>query len=165
MSTLTGQQISSTYQGLLKLSNSTTGITNSLEAIEDGLGNNTGARIATNLFAAPNILGSYTAKLKPDYCGVGISGAGVYNPGAGAQSNMIYNVFYDTGIHDYSAVTVNVTTITSTSDVVNLYFYDLQFVDTYGFYPNNLIMSGITLPVSATGLQSVTLPSTLSFSG
>jgi len=163
--TLTGQQINNTYDGLLKLSDSTTGITSSLQAVEDGLGNNTGTRIATNLLTAPNLITSYIANIKPDFMGNGAGSTGSFNPGANSQSNMVMWYFYDTGVHDYSAVTVNIDTITSTSDVVNLYFYDLQYVDQYGFYPKDLIMSGISLPVSSTGLQSVATPSTLSFSG
>lgn len=44
MSNLTGQQIQNTYEGLLNLEDSTTGITSNLQAIQDGLGNNTGDR-------------------------------------------------------------------------------------------------------------------------
>ena len=47
MSALTGNQIKDTYQGLLKLADSTTGITSSFQAVQDGLGNDTGLRIAT----------------------------------------------------------------------------------------------------------------------
>lgn len=165
MGTLTGQQINNTYDGLLKLSDSTTGITSSLQAVEDGLGNNTGTRIATNLLTAPNVITTYNANIKPDFMGNGASAAGAYNPGSGSQANMVMWYFYDTGVHDYSAVTVYINTITSSSDVVNLYFYDLQYVNQYGFYPKDLIMSGMSLPVSSTGFQSVATPSTLSFSG
>lgn len=48
MGTLTGQQINNTYDGLLKLSDSTTGITSTFQAIEDGLGNNTGGGFSNN---------------------------------------------------------------------------------------------------------------------
>ena len=48
MSTLTGQQINQTYKGLLKLDDSSTGITQNLQAIQDGLGNNTGLQIKQN---------------------------------------------------------------------------------------------------------------------
>jgi hypothetical protein len=45
MSNLTGQAIQNTYDGLLNLQDSTTGITSSYQNIQDGLGNNTGAQI------------------------------------------------------------------------------------------------------------------------
>lgn len=165
MSTLSGQSISNTYDGLLKLSDSTTGITSTLQAIEDGLGNNTGARIATNLFTAPNVVGMNLNDLKPDSLGIGYIAAGSYAPGAGSQGQVIFGYFYDTGVHSYSSITVNVTAPTSTSDVVELFFYNLQFVKDYGVFPRNQIMSGITLPSTSTGIQTVNLPSTLSFSG
>lgn len=165
MATLTGQQINNTYDGLLKLSNSTTGITNSLQAIEDGLGNDTGSKIATNLFTAPNQIAFYQNQQKQQFYGLGATSAAGALPGATSQNNLIYTYFYDNGVHSYSAITVNVSTITSTADNVELLFYDLQFVDDYGQMPNNLIMSGITLPVSSLGFQTITLPSTLSFSG
>jgi hypothetical protein len=60
---------------------------------------------------------------------------------------------------------MNITTQTSTTDSLELLFYDLQFVDQYGVFPRNQIMSGITIPTTPTGIQTVTLPSTLSFSG
>jgi hypothetical protein len=165
MSTLSGQSISNTYDGLLKLSDSTTGITSTLQAIEDGLGNNTGARIATNQFTAPNVYGMYTNNYKPDAMGTGVLPTGTYTPGAGSQGQLIFGYFYDTGVHSYSSVTVNVTTQTTTTDALELLFYDLQFVKDYGAFPRAQIMSGITLDTSPTGLRTTTLPSTLSFSG
>jgi hypothetical protein len=60
MSNLTGQQINQTYPGLLNLETSTTGITENLQAIQDGLGNNTGLRIATNQLEVPNIQSFYS---------------------------------------------------------------------------------------------------------
>jgi predicted carbohydrate-binding protein with CBM5 and CBM33 domain len=60
---------------------------------------------------------------------------------------------------------MNVTTITSTSDTVEILFYDLQQVSQYGLYPRNQVMSGITIPTGTSGYTTVTLPSTLSFSG
>jgi hypothetical protein len=163
MGTLTGQQINNTYDGLLKLSDSTTGITSTLQAIEDGLGNNTGARIATNLFTAPNVMGMYQQTTKPDFMGIGYA-AGSVNLGAGAQTNMVFGYFYDPGVHDYSAITINVTTGTA-ADTLNWYFYDLQFVTAYGYFPRNLIMSGITPNVTSIAQVTTALPSTLSFSG
>jgi len=164
MSTLTGQQIKDTYEGLLKLDDSTTGITSTYQQIQDGLGNNTNTRISSVGIQSPTLVGMNINTLAPDALGTGAS-AGALTPGAGSQSNLLFSYFYDTGVYSYSSITVNVTTITSTSDVVELLFYDLQQVNQYGLFPRNQILSGITLPASATGYQTITLPSTLSFSG
>jgi hypothetical protein len=165
MGTLSGQSIQNTYDGLLKLSDSTTGITSTLQAIEDGLGNNTGARIATNLFTAPNVYGMYNLNNKPDSMGTGVLPTGTYTPGAGSQSNLIFGYFYDPGVYAYSSITTNVTTQTTTTDSLEMLFYDLQSVSQYGAFPRNQIMSGITIDTTPTGLRTNTLPSTLSFSG
>lgn len=165
MSTLTGQQIKDTYDGLLKLADSTNGITPNLQAVQDGLGNNTGSRIATNYFTAPNVV-NLNANLVPDMMGCGFN-AGVGGAlSAGVQNKLLYNIFYDSGTYAYSAVSYNLGTSTSTSDVVDMYFYSLQLVPGYGVAPKNLLMSGITLTsTGTTGVKTTTLPSTLSFSG
>jgi hypothetical protein len=165
MSNLTGQQIQNTYEGLLNLQDSTTGITSNLQAIQDGLGNNTGMRIGTNLFAHPQVF-TFNANLIPDYMGngFGLSGGGNANS-TNSQNRLQYNIFYDTGVYSYSAMTYAVATATTIGDVVNYYFYSLQFVPNYGIAPKDLIMSGITLTSNSTGVKTTTLPSTLSFSG
>lgn len=89
-------------------------------------------------------------------------------PVANSQNRLLYNIFYDTGVHSYSAITYNLNTLSSTSDVVSFYIYSLQLVPGYGVAPKDLLMSGITLESrapSTTGLKTTTLPSTLSFSG
>ena len=165
MSNLTGQQIRNTYDGLLNLEDSTTGITSNLQAIQDGLGNNTGARIATNFFTAPNVM-SMNMNLLPDFGGTGANTGVGTAMAANTQNRLQYNIFYDNGISSYSAITYNLGTLTSTSDVVNGYFYSLQLVPGYGIAPKDLIMSGITLQsAGSTGYKTTALPSTLSFSG
>jgi hypothetical protein len=166
MSTLSGQPISSTYDGLLKLSDSTTGITSTFQAIEDGLGNDTGSRISTQGITSPNI-GNVQTNLVPDFMGNGAAAA-ASAPVANSHNRLIYNMFYDTGVHSYSAITYNLNTLSSTSDDVNFYIYSLQLVPGYGVAPKDLIMSGITLESrspSTTGVKKTLLPSTLSFSG
>jgi hypothetical protein len=166
MSTLTGQQIKDTYDGLLKLADSTAGITSSYQQIQDGLGNNTNTRISTLGIQSPTLVGMNN--LKPDYAGSGIgAGAGVANQ-ALTQNRVIYLAFYDPGVYSYSAVSYNLGTLSSTSDVVSMAFYTLQQVPNIGIAPANLIMSGITLDSFApatTGIKTTILPSTLSFSG
>jgi hypothetical protein len=165
MSNLTGQQIQNTYEGLLNLQDSTNGITSTLQPIQDGLGNNTGARIATNFFTAPNVM-SMNMNLLPDFGGTGVSTGIPTAMAANSQNRLQYNIFYDNGISSYSAITYNLGTLTSTSDVVNGYFYSLQLVPGYGIAPKDLIMSGITLQsAGSTGYKTTALPSTLSFSG
>lgn len=166
MGTLTGQQINNTYDGLLKLADSTTGITSSFQAIEDGLGNNTGSRISTQGITSPNIANIQTT-LVPDFAGNGF-GTTANAAQANTQNRLIYGMFYDTGVHSYSAITYNLNTLSSFSDVVSFYFYSLQIVPLAGVAPKDLIMSGITLESSApstTGIKTTSLPSTLSFSG
>jgi hypothetical protein len=97
MSNLTGQQIQNTYEGLLNLEDSTTGITSNLQAIQDGLGNNTGARIATNFFTAPNVV-NLNMNLIPDYMGCGASAGVGTAHSANSQNRLQYNIFYDTVI-------------------------------------------------------------------
>jgi len=164
MSNLTGQQIRNTYDGLLNLQDSTTGITSTYQQIQDGLGNNTNTRISTQGIISPNIVG--LNNLKPDFGGIGFTaGAGLANV-ALTQNRTLYTIFYDGGVNSYSAMTYQLGTLTSTSDVVTAAIYSLQLVPTIGVAPKDLILSGITLTsTGSTGIKTTTLPSTLSFSG
>jgi hypothetical protein len=161
MSNLTGQQIKDTYDGLLNLANSTTGITSTPQQIQDGLGNNTGTRIATNWLTNPMVFGM--SELKGDYYGLGFTTAGV-TPVGSTQNVMIASLFYDSGSYDYSAITYNVISATSTSDVATIGFYTAQMVDGVGLAPSVLVQSGTTLISNSTGVKTTTLPSALSFS-
>jgi hypothetical protein len=164
MSTLTGQQIKDTYDGLLNLQDSTTGITSTYQQIQDGLGNNTNTRISTTGILSPNIVNMNN--LKPDYCGNGFN-TGVGTPNTAlSQNKVLYLPFYDTGNYSFSAISYSIGTLTSTSDVVSLAFYTAQQVPLVGIAPKDLIMSGITLEsATSTGVKTTNLPSTLSFSG
>ena len=162
MSTLTGQQINLTYPGLLNLETSTTGITSNPQQIQDGLGNNTGIKIATNYLTAPNVLG--IQDYKADYYGLGFT-ASANPPVAASQNIIIGQPFYDNGSYDYSAITYNIISATTSSDVLTCGFYSSQYVDGVGLAPSVLIQSGITLTTNSTGVKTTTLPSTLSFSG
>lgn len=164
MSTLTGQAIKDTYDGLLKLDDSTNGITSSYQQIQDGLGNNTNTRISTSGILSPNL--PSLNNVKPDFGGIGFAtGAGTANI-AQTQNRTLYTIFYDPGINSYSAMTYQLGTLTSTSDVVTSAIYSLQIVSGIGIAPKDLIMSGITMvSAGSTGVKTTTLPSTLSFSG
>jgi hypothetical protein len=162
MSNLTGQAIQNTYPGLLNLATATTGVTSTPQQIQDGLGNNTGTKIATNWLTNPMVLG--LQEFKGDYYGLGFSNTAVA-PVASSQNVIIAVPFYDSGSYDYSAITYNVLTATSSSDVVTVGFYTTQFVDGVGLAPSVLIQSGITISSAAPlGVKTTTLPSTLSFS-
>lgn len=165
MSTLTGQQIKDTYDGLLKLEDSTTGITSNYQQIQDGLGNSTGSRISSSGILSNTIPALTNQLLKADYYGLGMSATGSA-PVVNMQNKTLYTLFYDAGIYDYSAITYNLNTLTSTSDVVTMAFYTPQIVPNFGMAPKDLIMSGMTLlSTGSTGVKTLTLPSTLSFSG
>ena len=62
MSALTGNNVKDTYQGLLKLANSATGITSNLQYVQDGLGNNTPLQMSQTEI---NISGSLTVNGSP----------------------------------------------------------------------------------------------------
>jgi hypothetical protein len=162
MSTLTGQAIKDTYDGLLKLADSTNPITSTPQQIQDGLGNNTNTRISTLGIISPNVMNINS--LKPDYGGVGFTAAAGANVAA-IQNRTLYYPFFDSGFNSYSAITYNSLNATTTNDVVSAAFYSMQLVQGIGFAPKDLIQSGITMVVNSTGIKTTTLPSTLSFSG
>ena len=163
MGTLSGQSISDTYDGLLKLEDSTTGITSTYQQIQDGLGNDTNTKISTQGILSPTIP-TIISGLKPDFCGVGFLNNSVTNI-AGIQNKTLNFPFYDAGFLSYSAISYSTSVATTIGDVVSVAFYSLQLVPTIGYAPKDLIVSGITLTVNSTGFKTTTLPSTLSFSG
>jgi len=62
MSSLFGNNISQTYQGLIKLADSTTGVTSTTQSLQDGLGNNIPIQVSNNTV---NISGSLTVNGSP----------------------------------------------------------------------------------------------------
>lgn len=167
MSNLTGQQIKDTYYGLLNLQTATTGVTTTPQQIQDGLGNNTGVAIAQNFLTAPNVFPmNQTTTFVPDFMGPGFASAAL-TPQANQQNRLHAFLFYDSGKYAYSAISYNIVSATSTSDVVEVAFYNTQYRDGEGIIPFQLIMSGITLSASPGGsfFVQTNLPSTLSFSG
>jgi hypothetical protein len=163
MSNLTGQQINQTYDGLLNLQDSTTGITSSFQAIQDGLGNNTGLRIKQNGLFGGGVL-SYN-QLQPQFMGSGYQLTNAVQYGAGTQNTIIATPFYDSGIYSYSAITTYTATITSTSDTVEYAIYSAQIINPFGLYPYEQIVSGITASTTSTGAKTFVLPSNISMSG
>jgi hypothetical protein len=161
MSTLTSQQINDSYQGLLKLADSTTGITSSLQTIQDGLGNDLPIKIKNNQIQSQNLFSFdyYT----PDYEGVGFSTSASAFP-ALSQNVLIAQSFYNSGINSFSGMTYRLSTGGTTSDTVEVAFYTTQFIPGLGLQPKDLVMSGISLDTTTAGTKSTALPSTLSFS-
>lgn len=163
MSALTGNQIKDTYQGLLKLADSSTGITNSLQAVQDGLGNDTGLRIATNQLETENMI-SYIS-LKGKYYGPGFTTTAPQQLAAGTQNIILAMPFYDNGNYDYSAMTINVITATTSSDTCEAAIYTSQLINPNGLYPHAPIVSGLTINTTPVGTQTITFPSNISMSG
>lgn len=163
MSALTGNQIKNSYQGLLKLADSSTGITQNLQAIQDGLGGNTGLRLAINQLEAPNIP-SYVP-LKGQYYGAGYAVIAPQANAAGTQNIILAIPFYDPGQYEYSAMTYNVVSATTSSDTVEAALYTSQLANPYGLCPYEPVISGLTIDVATSGIKTLTFPSNISFSG
>jgi len=163
MATLTGQQINQTYDGLLKLEDSTTGITNSFQSIQDGLGNNTGLRIKQNGLFGGGVM-SYN-QLQPQYTGNGYLATSAAQYNAGMQNTIIATPFYDSGLYSYSAITTYTGQITTTSDTLEYAIYSSQMINPFGLYPYEPIVSGMTASTTSTGAKTFIFPSNVSMSG
>jgi len=164
MSNLTGQQINQTYQGLLKLADSSTGVTSTFQSIEDGLGNNTGLKISTSGLTGPNLFNLPKVSIRK--VGAGIANTTTFAYGTGEYDSIHCVPFYDFGVNSFSSITYGLSAVTSTSDVVQIAFYNTQFYDNNGLIPYQLIATGGTITTTgSTGLKITTLPSSLSFSG
>lgn len=162
MSQLTNLQINQSYQGLLNLADSTSGITPTFQTIQDGLGNDIPARVSNSRFVSNNFV-SYV-NFTPDYMGNGLTTTSSA-PIAGSQSGIITTLFYDSGVFEYSALTTSVITATSTSDIASFGFYTAQWVNGYGLSPAELIFSGTSLDVASTGFKTFTFGTNQTFSG
>lgn len=166
MSTLSGQTINSTYQGLLKLDDSTTGITSSYQQIQDGLGNNTDVLIKQGGIKTLTQMGQENT-ISGEYFGVGI-GTTSTTPGVALYAlpdRYSFIPFYDNGFYSYSAITVFVSaTNGGTSEIHQFALYDTQWVSPLGIMPNNKIGDTIAPNFSTTaGFQTFTFSSPVSF--
>jgi hypothetical protein len=161
MANLSGQTIQSTYPGLLNLNTATTGVTTTVQPITDGLGNNTGALINQGQLFGAGILNINSYNLKNEYYGNGISAVATV-PINIQNAGFVSQIFYDAGVADYSAFTMNILTATTTSDILQWAFYTPQVVTGKGLAPKDLILSGIVDP-STIGIK--TSATTFSFSG
>jgi hypothetical protein len=162
MSQLTNQQINNTYQGLIKLADSTTGVTSSLQSIQDGLGNDLPMKVSNNTFISNTGFGIPLYGIG-DYYGQGfLSSAG--SPLAGVQNLLVAQAFYDRGDLSYSAISYNLITATTTTDIVNISFYNSQWIDGVGLAPYQVVASGYTWSTTTTGIKTDTFGTDLSFS-
>jgi hypothetical protein len=165
MASLSGNTIQDTYDGLLKLNDSTQGISSSFESITDGLGNDTGTKIKENGFWSRTQL--YQTDYKFPYYGMGIGagnstgGASVY--GSPSEPRKQFQYFYDNGLYSYSAFSYNVATITSSNDIVEWAFYSAQYVDNIGIVPYQKLAGEFSLDLTSTGQKTITFVNPLKF--
>jgi hypothetical protein len=161
MSDLSNLNINQSYQGLLNLSDSTTGITTTPQQIQDGLGNDTGIKIGTDRLEGGNLFNIYTPSVIPQYFGNGFTTSASV-PGA-VQNQIVANTFYDNGEYSYSAISVNCTTLEAGTSV-DITFYNSQMLDTYGYVPYQKLVAEVNIATTSTGLKTATFATPLSFS-
>jgi len=161
MANLSGQTIQSTYPGLLNLNTATTGVTTTPQAITDGLGNNTGSLIGQGQLFGGGILTLNSYNIRNEFYGNGMSAAATV-PINIQNAGFVSQLFFDAGVADYSAFTMNILTATTTGDILQWAFYTPQVVTGRGMAPKDLILSGIVDP-STIGIK--TSATTFSFSG
>jgi hypothetical protein len=157
MATLSGNTIQSTYQGLLKLNNSTSGITSSFQDITDGLGNPTGMQLKEDNLLTPNHLFQPSYKFK--YYGPGWGGTN-YTPSTTSVADIFrtqFSYYYDPGLHSYSGMSVYLNTSSGVNDEYYKFaIYDTQFDPEIGILPYNRLTDVIFLDVSgSTGVQYI----------
>jgi hypothetical protein len=164
MANLTNQRIKDTYYGLLNLETATTGITQSFQQIQDGLGNNTGLSIRQNQLQGGGLFSS--SYLVPQFMGNTIQLAAGNQYAAGTQNIIMATAFYDLGAFSYSAMSFYLATATSTSDTCEAAIYSGQYVNNSGIHPKDVIISGLTIATTGSvGLRTITFPSNISMSG
>ena len=164
MSSLTNTQINNTYPSLLKLSNSTTGITSTTQSVEDGLGGDTGLKIKQNYIGGSSLLPF--KKQDTQYTmgyGIGTASSGVGTAFPAGSHNLTFGQFYyDRGNITYSAFTYAIGTVSSTSDVIEMGLYTTEY-SAYGLVPKDQIgtwtLSGSD--VTTTGMIKKVLPSNI----
>jgi len=161
MANLAPLPINTSYPGVLNLETATTGITQSIQALQDGLGNNTGVKIAEDRFEGSNIFNVYRPAAAK-YYGSGIGTT--TTPPAASQNVLISSYFYDNGLYSYSAFTMNCLTL-GAGESVDVAFYNAQYNDTYGYIPYQKLSNTINISAASTGFKTGTFSSPLSFSG
>jgi hypothetical protein len=167
MATLSGNTIQSTYQGLLKLADSTTGITSTLQTLQDGLGNDVGG-VEVNDVTFKTTSNYHQPFFKMTYAGQGI-GSTTYIPqtqqfAAITRTTTCYA--YDMGVNSYSAFTYSVGTQGLGTEVYNFAFYDAKLHPTFGLVPNNRLTDVYNIPSNdPIGFYTIPFSSPLTFPG
>lgn len=161
MSDLSNLNINQSFQGILNLSDSTTGITTTPQQIQDGLGNDTGIKIGTDRLEGGNLFNIYTPSVIPQYFGNGFTSSPA-TPGA-VQNQIVANTFYDNGEYSYSAISVNCATLEAGTSV-DITFYNSQMLETYGYVPYQKLVAEVNIPTTSTGIKTATFATPLSFS-
>lgn len=163
MSSLTSTQINNTYPSLLKLSTSTTGITSTLQSVEDGLGGDTGLKIKQDYIGGSSLVPFPKQDKTTMVYGIGLAASGAGTAFNSGSHNLLYSMFfYDRGNISYSAISYSIGTVSTTSDVVEMGIYNSQ-VTASGLQPKDLLVSW-TLSgseVTTLSLAKKTLPSNL----
>jgi hypothetical protein len=150
MSSLTNQQVNQSYQGLIKLADSSTGITSSVQAVQDGLGNNTGLLIGTDYLGGSSLVPVYPTQRQKGGAGIATGAGTAMNAGSHGLVQSV--LFYDKGNISYSSITFAIGTISSTQDTYEFAIYDGQVCPTAGFQPK----IRLTAPLSATSADTTT---------
>lgn len=162
MADLSNQPINTSYPGLLTLETATTGITQNLQSLQDGLGNNTGFQIAEDRLEGGNLFNIYKPAGIPQYFGNGFSSSAA-NPGAAGNQIGTFT-FYDNGEYSYSAISVNCATLEAGTSV-DIAFYNTQLLDTYGYVPYQKLTTEVNFITTSTGIKTATFSTPLTFSG
>jgi hypothetical protein len=164
MSSLSNQQINQSYQGLIKLENSTSGITQNLQSVQDGLGNDTGVRMGLNFFESPSQL--TFQPLPRSHGGIGVTDFGV--GGTNTNVNKLHgHFFFAQAGETYTGLTIGIGTVAAGDDSLEFAIYTIgKGSPTSGIAPKDLLMSGMTLStaqLSTTGFKTMTFPTPLTF--
>jgi hypothetical protein len=165
MATLSGQTIQNTYQGLLKLDDSSQGVTSTLQPLQDGLGNNVGgAQYNNEVFKTTSNL--YQTPYKFKYYGPGLNISFASLPAIYYDSidNYVPNYYYDNGLYSYSAITF-FPQVAAPIGELNLYefaIYDATVSPTLGIIPNNRLTPVITLDTTQPfGFYTIPFPTNI----
>jgi hypothetical protein len=149
MATLSGNTISDTYDGLLKLQDSSLPISSGMTQITDGLGNPTGLRLSDT---EAQIFNGFTFKTYglPKYVGMGFSNSSSFSSNF-SQRTTSQPVLLR-GELSYSGITYRMITPTSSNDTISFSLYEADYDDSVGVYPKTRVVNN--LPLILTGSTS-----------
>jgi hypothetical protein len=115
MGQLTNLYVSQSYQGLIKLANSTTGVTGTLQYTQDGLGNNLPIQISTS---SVNITGSFTVNGLPVQADTGsLVSTSSFNAYTSSNDSKVNSLISATGSY---ATTSSLTTLSGSIATTDL---------------------------------------------